>query len=301
MLSCFRRVSFLIGLAFASSLYAQVDTGTITGRIVDATGAAVSNVQVKLVQTETNFQFAAVTNSEGIYRIQSLQPGTYQATFEGSGFKRVVQGNITLHTGDVLPVNVTLEVGSVNESIQVTAQSTLLETETSSTGTVSEGDTLYKLPLYQRYITNSMSLVPGLTVQTTGGTAGLSAYTVDGQRNTGTGMFEDGVFGVDPLASALPSSNRSKFRRRSQSADRNPARGIRPFVERRDLYGQKERHELDSRAGFRLRPNAQHDAPAVLQLVHYRATAAREPERRALLVHGAGCECRRPDRHSEGL
>ena len=203
MLSCFRRVSVIVGLALASSLYAQVDTGTITGRVVDSTGAVVANVQVKLTQTETNFQFAAVTNAEGIYRIQSLIPGTYQATFEASGFKRVIQGNITLHTGDVLPVNVTLELGSVNESVQVTAQSTLLETETSSTGTVSPGEMLYKMPLFQRSITNSMALVPGLTVQTTGGTAGLSAYTVNGQRNTGTAMFEDGMFGVDPLASAL--------------------------------------------------------------------------------------------------
>jgi TonB-dependent Receptor Plug Domain. len=155
------------------------------------------------VQTENNFQFAAVTNSEGLYRVQSLQPGTYQVTIEAAGFKRVVERNVTLHTGDVLPVNVTLEVGSVNESIQVTAQSTLLETETSATGTVSQGDTLYKMALFQRSITNSMALVPGLTVSTTGGTAGLSAYTVNGQRNTGTAMFEDGMFGVDPWAANL--------------------------------------------------------------------------------------------------
>src|SRR4029079_778471 len=120
-----------------------------------------------------------------------------------SGFKRILQSNVTLHTGDVLAINANLEVGSITESIQVTAQSTLLETETSSTGTVSQGEMLYKMALFQRSITNSMSLVPGLTVQTTGGTAGLSAYTVNGQRNTGTAMFEDGMFGVDPLASAL--------------------------------------------------------------------------------------------------
>jgi hypothetical protein len=193
----------LLGITLATSIFGQVDTGTITGRVADPTGATVANVQVKLAQVETNFQFGAVTNSEGIYRIQSLQPGTYQITFEASGFKRVVQRNVSLHTGDVLPINVTLEVGSVNESIQVTAQSTLLETETSSTGTVTQGDTLYKMALFQRSITNSMALVPGLTVQTTGGTAGLSAYTVNGQRNTGTAMFEDGMFGVDPLGSAL--------------------------------------------------------------------------------------------------
>ena len=190
-------------MALAVGAFAQVDTATITGRVSDPTGATVGGVQIKVVQIETNFQFAAVTNPEGIYRVQSLIPGTYQVTFEAAGFKRVVQANISLHTGDVLAVNATLEVGNVSESIQVTAQSTLLQTETSSTGTVSLGDTLYKMPLFQRSITNSMALAPGLSVKTDGGTAGLSAYTVNGQRNTGTAMFEDGMFGVDPLASAL--------------------------------------------------------------------------------------------------
>ena len=89
--------------------------GTITGRVTDPSGSVIPGVRISLVQTKTNFRFQAVTNQEGIYRVQSLQPGTYQITFEAAGFKRVVQANVVLHTGDVLPVNVTLEVGtSVN-------------------------------------------------------------------------------------------------------------------------------------------------------------------------------------------
>lgn len=172
------RIVILLWLALAVSIFGQVDTGTLTGTVTDSTGATVAGVHIKVVQVDANFQFAAVTNPEGIYRIQSLQPGTYQISFEAAGFKRVIQGNNTLHTGDVLPVNAILEVGSVNDSIQVTAQSTLLETETSATGTVTQGDTLHKMALFQRSITNSMALVPGLTVQTTGGTGGLGAYTV---------------------------------------------------------------------------------------------------------------------------
>ncbi len=198
-----RAVWMVAGALFASSAYAQVDTGAITGRVTDSSGAALPNAQVAIVQKETNFRFQTVTNGEGIYRVQSLQPGAYQLTFEAPGFKRLVRENVALQTGAVLPVDATLEVGSSSESVQVTAEATLLGTETSSTGTVTEGDVLYKMPLYQRYITNSMSLVPGLTVQTTGGTSGLSAYTVGGQRNTGTAVFEDGVFGNDPLASWL--------------------------------------------------------------------------------------------------
>jgi hypothetical protein len=198
-----RFLQILLGLALISSVHAQVDTATITGRVSDSTGASIANAQVRVVQKETNFQFAAVTNSEGIYRVQSLQPGTYQVTMEAAGFKRLVQDGITLRVGDVLPVNGELQIGAVTESVEVTAHSTLLETETSASGTVTEGDTLYKTAMYQRYVTNAMTIVPGLTTQTTGGTNGLSAFNVNGQRNTGTAFFEDGMFGVDPLASQL--------------------------------------------------------------------------------------------------
>ena len=180
---------------------AQVDTATITGKVTDTTGAAMPNVQISVVQTETNFHFSSVTNNDGIYRIQSLQPGPYMVTFEASGFKRMVRQNIALHVGDVLAVDATLEVGAVTESVEVKSSPTLLQTETSSTGTVTEGDQLYKLAMYQRYITNVMTIVPGLTNTTTGGTNGLGSFYVAGTRNTGTGVFEDGVFANDPLGS----------------------------------------------------------------------------------------------------
>ena len=69
-----------------------------------------------------------------------------------------------LNVGVVLPVNATLEVGAVTESIQFSAQGTLLETETSSSGSLTEGDTLYKMPLYQRYVLNALNLNPGMTM-----------------------------------------------------------------------------------------------------------------------------------------
>src|SRR5207302_11360030 len=116
----------VIPFVLALGVYAQLDTGTITGRVTDATGAAVPNVQVSVVQKENNFTFSSVTNGDGIYRVQSLQPGTYTVSFQAGGFKRVVQDGLVLRVGDVLPVDASLQVGAVNESIEVTAQSTLL-------------------------------------------------------------------------------------------------------------------------------------------------------------------------------
>ncbi len=198
-----RRCAVLLALSFGLvfEAFPQADTATISGTVVDASGAPVPNVQISIVQTETNFHFTSVTNSDGIYRVQSLQPGPYRLTFEAQGFKRLVRQDVTLRVGDVLPVDATMQVGAVSESVEVTAQSTLLETETSATGTVTEGNQLYKLNMYQRYITNTLSIVPGTTNSTTGGTNGLGAFNVNGQRTSGTVMFEDGVFANDPLAS----------------------------------------------------------------------------------------------------
>src|SRR5260370_28166170 len=201
-LSC-RFVLLGIELGIVHGVLAQIDTATITGRVTDSTGAVVAGAQITVTSAETQFKSAAQTNSEGLYRIQSLLPGTYQVSCESPGFKKAVESGISLHVGDVLPVDLVLQVGATTESVEVNAQATLLESETSTVGTLTEGDTLYKLNLYQRYITNTLSIVPGVTNSTQGGTNGLSAFYVAGQRNTGTATFEDGVFANDPVASNL--------------------------------------------------------------------------------------------------
>jgi len=161
-----------------------VNTGTITGIVTDPSGAAVAGVKVVVVQAETNFESQVQTNAEGLFRVQSLQPGSYNVTFELSGFKRTVQRGLMLRVGDVLPVNAILELGQLTESVQVSAQSALLETETSSSGTVTEGDTLYKMPLYQRYVLNTLNLTPGMTMNGYAYGGSLGGFNVSGQRST---------------------------------------------------------------------------------------------------------------------
>ena len=146
-------------LFFSSVTFGQIGTSTITGRVTDTTGAVVPRVQVSIVQTSTNFQYSAVTNEEGIYRVPSLQPGQYRVSFEAAGFKRLVRDDVELRTGDVLAVDVALQVGVVTESVEVTGATPLLETETSTTGTLVAGAVLYNLPLYQRYINSTLNLV----------------------------------------------------------------------------------------------------------------------------------------------
>ena len=117
--------AILIGSTLAAPLFGQVNTGTITGTVTDPQGATIANVKVTVVHIDTNFESRTVTNTEGLYRVQSLQPGPYRVTFESPGFKRVVQSGLDLRTGDVLPVNVKMELGQLTDSIQISAQGTL--------------------------------------------------------------------------------------------------------------------------------------------------------------------------------
>lgn len=177
--------------------YAQIGTSTITGRVVDASGAVVPNVAITILQKTTNFTFQAVTNDDGIYRVLSLQPGAYRITFEAGGFKKSVRDDIELRTGDTMAIDMTMQVGQVSESVEVSGATQLLETETSATGTVVSGDVLYDMPLYQRFVNSTLNLVPGMQ---TGGYAyggDLGAYHLAGQRSGAIGIFEDGVNGND--------------------------------------------------------------------------------------------------------
>src|SRR5436309_9943361 len=193
--------AIFLGLSVAALLPAQLSTGSITGTVIDPQGAAVTGVKVSAVETSTNFQARSETNSDGLYRIESLQPGTYDVSFESTGFKGLVKKGLQLRVGDVLAVDGTLQLGQVSEQIQVTSAATLLETETSSTSTVTEGETLYKMPLYQRYVLNTLNLSPGVTMNGYAYGGSLGGFNISGQRSTGTTVFEDGVFGNDPQES----------------------------------------------------------------------------------------------------
>ncbi|MEP7364158.1 MAG: carboxypeptidase-like regulatory domain-containing protein, partial [Acidobacteriota bacterium] len=143
---------------FVFTAWGQIGTGTITGRIIDGTGAVVPGAAVTVVAEATNFTFKTTSNTDGLYRVLSLSPGKYRVTMEAQGFKKTTQ-EIELRTGDTLAVDAALQVGSLTESIEVSSAATLLETETSATGSVVAGSVLYDMPLYQRYINSTMNIV----------------------------------------------------------------------------------------------------------------------------------------------
>jgi hypothetical protein len=190
-----RLAAFLIG--FLSVVAAQ-DTATITGSVSDSSGAVVAGAQVVAVNTATNFEATAPVNTEGIYRIPFLRPGNYRIRVTAPGFKSFIRENIELRVGATLPINATLEVGSVSDSIQVTAAVPLLETETSTTGTVITGDFFSRMPLYQRHSRAVLYLTPGVNVGGLAYAGSLGGFSINGGATSNIGYFEDGMYGVQP-------------------------------------------------------------------------------------------------------
>jgi hypothetical protein len=200
-------ITLIVLTSFLFLVQAQVGTSTLTGRVTDQTNAVVPGVSVTIVNTETNFRFPATTNQDGMYRVPSLAPGSYRLTFEAVGFKKLMREDITLRSEAVMEVDVALEIGSLTEAVQVSGAAPLLETATSSVGTLVAGSYLYILPSYQRLINLAIYLEPGMTTAGSIQPASLNGFHVGGQRATTIGMFEDGVTGNDPLTGTTSSQS----------------------------------------------------------------------------------------------
>ncbi len=192
-----RAVAVVTCLFVAGSVVAQ-DTATITGIVTDPVGAVVPGAQVTVLNLSTNVQLTTETNEEGIYRVPFLRPGRYRVTITATGFKRFVRDEIEVSIGATVPINASLEIGTLAESIEVSAAVPLLETETSATGTLVKGDYFYRMPLYQRHVRSILYLTPGINVSGFGWGGSLSGFNISGQSSDRIGFYEDGMYGVRP-------------------------------------------------------------------------------------------------------
>src|SRR2546425_7590110 len=123
------RTFLVLGIIGCVSIVrAQITTGSISGYVRDASSAAVPNVNVTAKMVEQQTARAAVTDSEGFYNFLAVPPGTYEITFEASGFQKQVRSGVELTVSQNLRVDATLAVGSLETQVTVTAAAPLVET-----------------------------------------------------------------------------------------------------------------------------------------------------------------------------
>jgi len=167
-----------------ASTRAQETQATITGTVRDAQGAIVPGVTVTVLNVDTNVTTEAVANESGVFTVQKIQPGRVRVSAALPGFKTFVREGITLRTAEVVTINVQLVVGTLEETVTVSASASAIESNESTVAQTIENKRISELPLNGRQVYMLMQLTAGtLFTQTTFGATGFSgtrAWDVNG-------------------------------------------------------------------------------------------------------------------------
>jgi hypothetical protein len=185
-------MAFAILLLMAVSISAQSFKATVVGKVSDANGAVIPGAAITVTEKGTGRMHTAKSNDEGSFTISQLPPGEYEVRVEATNFKRSVQSDLVLETDQTQRLNITLEAGSVNESVNIVAAAPVINTETSDKGEVITNRQVLELPLNGRDATDLAQLVPGVYQRPAEDDQG-QGLSVAGTRTDSTNFILDGV------------------------------------------------------------------------------------------------------------
>ncbi len=169
----------LISVALLPTGLAGQQIGAIvTGHVYDASGAAVPGATITARSVATGAVFAAESDAVGLYQLPFLNPGEYGITVEKQGFRKIVRGGVTLTVAQKAVLDFTLELGAVAQSVTVTANSPILETESGDRGWTIGPERLSNIPQRGLNVTESTWFSPGVTV--TGSVTKLRPFDIAG-------------------------------------------------------------------------------------------------------------------------
>ena len=144
-----RQIIFVVvvSLLFIRAARAQSPNGTISGTVFDPAGKVVAGAEVTVVNDATRVQNYTKTNSDGVYVLPNLPPGSYRLQVAKLGFKTLIKPDITLNVQDALAINFTLPIGAVSETVTVEGGAPLVNTGSGSVSTVIDQNLVENLPL----------------------------------------------------------------------------------------------------------------------------------------------------------
>jgi hypothetical protein len=201
---CFRLpfVISIVVLAFAfvpAPASAQLLYGSLVGTVKDAQGARVPGATVTIVAKETNLTREGSTDAQGSYSFNNMLAGPYDVKVSLSGFREFVRSNVPVTVGEISRVDVTLEVGTLSETVTVESEAQLLQTDKADVHTELKSTEVTSMPLNRfRNYQALMNLVPGTTPMSFGNAetdtpARSLATNVNGQANTNNSTRTDGA------------------------------------------------------------------------------------------------------------
>lgn len=197
------RIGFLaaIGFLFIVGAYGQSPNGTISGLVVDPSGAIIAGADIVIANEATGIQYSAKTNTDGVYLVTNLPPGNYRLQVSKIGFKTLIKPAIVLHVEDALAINFTLPIGAASETVTVQGGAPLINTTDAAVSTVIVREFVENLPLNGRSFNTLLQLTPGVVVTPTTGVLATGQFSIAGQRTDANNFTVDGVsanFGVTP-------------------------------------------------------------------------------------------------------
>ena len=220
MKKSFLTASFVLLFVITMGIFgfAQSDNGTINGTVTDAQGAVIPNATVTATNTATNRTYTANTDSRGSYTIPGVVIGPYHIEIKADGFK-IASEDFTLHITEQKDVSTSLQPGSVSESVTVDAGATVVDTTSSSTGEVIQGQQV-AITVNGRNFTQLALLTPGVTRGAYGSGAsggpngaatetfryaqtGGAALSVNGLRQQANNFELDGVDNNEALVNSI--------------------------------------------------------------------------------------------------
>lgn len=205
-------IGAMVCLSIASA-YAQEVSAGITGRVTDPSGGSIVNAKVDAKDLDRGTDWPTTTNEDGIYAFPRLPVGRYELKVEAPGFKSHLNQEMTLETNQRARIDVVMEVGAISESVSVTSEAAMLQTDTTQVGAVIASDLVSNTPLISRNVMALTLLTAGVTTPDPASfnnglrsTGGGRPY-VNGNREESNNFLLDGVdnnFTSDNLVSYQP-------------------------------------------------------------------------------------------------
>src|SRR6202167_4750050 len=167
-------------LICSTTMLAQGTGGRILGRVADASGAVLANVNVTLTNEATGVSSDTTTSSSGDYGFPQVPVGTYRIEFDLAGFKKNLQRAVNVDLNQVVTVNSVLQIGATKETVEVTSEAPLVDTTSTQLGAVMDARQVANLPLNTRDTYQLLQLQPGVM-----STVGSSNTLIYGSDNAG--------------------------------------------------------------------------------------------------------------------
>jgi hypothetical protein len=193
------RITFaLLALVGAVPALSQTITASLGGAVKDPTGAVIAGAQIQVTNTATNVTARLSTDAMGEFLAPSLPPGQYTVIVSAAGFKKVDRSGIVLDVNQAARLELTMELGTATETVEVTGQAALLDAASSTMGQAIGNRSIVNLPLNERNSWSLVFLAPGVNGNV-GDKYNNVNISINGSRPGSTAMMVDGV----PSSTAL--------------------------------------------------------------------------------------------------